>query len=181
VWASARFAVEAERRRWLSDRPAEPGSRSWGNRTPRVALLVDLIDRESDRRLTVAVTHWDDRSQVSRARSGQALAQWAREAPSQPWIVLGDFNDTIDSPALAPLLAAGFTDALASYPPAGPGAATSHAFSGGTDGRRIDHILVRGLEVVGGTIEHPRPGGRLPSDHWPVVARLRWPTSPTSA
>jgi endonuclease/exonuclease/phosphatase family metal-dependent hydrolase len=52
---------------------------------------------------------------------------------------------------------------------------TTHHFSGRIDGRQIDHILVsREIDVLDAQVAHPRPFGRLPSDHWPVVARLRF-------
>lgn len=177
LWRPARFAAEAQRTFWYSDRPTVPGSRGWGNRAPRMALLVDLVDlgdRAGGRRISVAVTHFDDRSGPSRVRSAHALAGWTQEPPARPWIVLGDLNDTIDSPTLAPLLSAGFVDALAHVPSSGSGAATSHGFSGSEDGRRIDHVFVRGFDVLEGAIDHRRPRGRLASDHWPVIARLRY-------
>ena len=50
-----------------------------------------------------------------------------------------------------------------------------HDFTGAVDGDRIDHILVtRSWKVVEAAVSHYRPGGRLPSDHWPVVATLEF-------
>jgi endonuclease/exonuclease/phosphatase family metal-dependent hydrolase len=83
--------------------------------------------------------------------------------------VLGDLNAGPGGDVVAPLLAVGLRDALEGVP-----GGTAHGFTGRTDGRRIDHVLVsRHWDVVAASIEHPRPGGRLPSDHWPVVADLR--------
>ena len=72
---------------------------------------------------------------------------------------------------VAPLLAGGLTDALSHLGASGPGAATHHAWDGTADGTRIDHVLVDGAwQVLAARIDRTRPGGRLPSDHWPVVA-----------
>ena len=96
-----------------------------------------------------------------------------RAEGGRPWAVMGDFNATVEEPALQLLLAAGHQDALGHLPPRGPGAGTEHGFTGATDRRRIDYILVgRGTQVTSAQIVHARPGGRLPSDHWPVVARV---------
>ena len=38
---------------------------------------------------------------------------------------------------------------------------------------RIDYVLTGpGVTVSAAWIAHPRPSGRLPSDHWPVLADL---------
>lgn len=85
------------------------------------------------------------------------------------WIVMGDFNLGLDSPAMNELAKAGLRSVL----PTDAGG-TFHAWSGATDRQRIDHILVDdGWEVLAAEVRHDRPGGRLPSDHWPIVARLR--------
>jgi endonuclease/exonuclease/phosphatase family metal-dependent hydrolase len=141
----------------------------WG----RIATIVRLAERGSSAPLGVVCTHFDHRSEPARRRSAAAVALWIREKPG-PWIVLGDLNATAVAPSVQTMLSAGLHDALAHLGPRGPGLATAHAWRGGADGPRIDHILISaGLEVVEARIVRDRPGGRLPSDHWPVVARLR--------
>jgi endonuclease/exonuclease/phosphatase family metal-dependent hydrolase len=64
------------------------------------------------------------------------------------------------------LTAAGFADPL----PLDAGG-TEHSFTGATDRKRIDFVLAGpGVSVTAARIDHPRPFGRLPSDHWPVLA-----------
>ncbi|HUU35225.1 MAG TPA: hypothetical protein VMW48_14265, partial [Vicinamibacterales bacterium] len=49
-----------------------------------------------------------------------------------------------------------------------------HFWDGSTSGTRIDYVLVTPeWDVLDARIAHPHPGGRLASDHWPVVADLR--------
>jgi endonuclease/exonuclease/phosphatase family metal-dependent hydrolase len=56
--------------------------------------------------------------------------------------------------------------------PVDPGG-TEHSFTGAIDGNRIDYVLVGpGVQVSKAWIGHVRPEGRLPSDHWPVLADL---------
>ncbi len=122
---------------------------------------------------SVLNTHLAERSAPARDHSVAALLAWLRESAG-PWVVMGDLNATPADASVQALLAAGLRDALSGLPADGAGAATGHEWTGKTDGRRIDHILVSpGIEVVDASIVRSRPFGRLPSDHWPVVARLR--------
>ena len=173
LYRRSRLELVRQTTRWFSDDPDLPGSRGWGNPLPRIVTLAWFHDLAADRRFGLANAHWDGASAASRVRSAEALLTWLE--PGLPWIVAGDLNATVDDAAVQRLLAAGLTDVLDRLDAAGPGVATHHGFSGATDGTRIDYILVSGewhVEAAG--IEHPRPGGRLPSDHWPVVAHLRW-------
>ena len=86
-------------------------------------------------------------------------------------MILGDLNTTADDPAVQVLLGAGYRDALGDLPTHGPGAGTEHAFTGRDDRSRIDFVLVPPPWLVADArIVRDRPKGRLPSDHWPVVA-----------
>ena len=152
---------------WCSATPDIPGSRLPGATHPRVVTLAELEVRASGARFGAAVAHLDQRHEANRVRSVELLLGWLDDA--LPWVVLGDLNAPPGSPPLRTLEAGGFDPAL----PVDAGG-TAHAFTGRTDGPRIDHILVRGpWQVDSAEIRHLRPGGRLPSDHWPVVADLR--------
>jgi endonuclease/exonuclease/phosphatase family metal-dependent hydrolase len=85
--------------------------------------------------------------------------------------VVGDLNATAGDPAVATLGAGGLSDTLAGLGERGPQAATHHRWDGSTDGTRIDYVFTDDhWDVLRARIDHSRPGGRLPSDHWPVVA-----------
>jgi endonuclease/exonuclease/phosphatase family metal-dependent hydrolase len=152
--------------RWFSDEPSAPGSRLPGAFFPRLATLVELADPSSGRRFGVACTHLDERHGANRVRSAELLVTWLR--PEIPWVVMGDLNARPDTAPLRVLAAAGLRPVLS-----GDVGTTTHGFTGRSAGRPIDHILVRGeWEVLGAAVDRRRPGGRLPSDHWPVVADL---------
>jgi len=157
-----RFSVDRWDVRWFSE-----------DRSGRIATIARLSDRGDGTSFSVASTHLDHRSAEIRITSAATLALWARTRTG-PWIVMGDFNATAVDPSVASLLATGLRDALAHLPTRGAGAATAHAFSGRQDGDRIDHVLVSsGWAVLEAAIVRTMPGGKLPSDHWPVMARLR--------
>jgi endonuclease/exonuclease/phosphatase family metal-dependent hydrolase len=160
------WTVESSDTRWLSPTPTHPGSRGWDAGLPRVVTLVRL--GRGGVRLGVANTHFDHQGAVARDRGAELIAGWLSQEPERPWIVLGDLNAVPGSPPLRRLAEAGYTDVL----PAAAGG-TEHAFTGATDRTRIDYVLTGpGVRVSAAWIGHGRPQGRLPSDHWPVLADL---------
>jgi endonuclease/exonuclease/phosphatase family metal-dependent hydrolase len=167
------WTVESAETRWLSPDPDVPGSVGWDAGLTRVATLARL--RRGGSVLGVANTHFDSSGAQARDNSAALLAGWLAAEPDRPWLVLGDLNARPGSPPLRRLAAAGFADPL----PAGAGG-TEHAFTGATDRDRIDYVLAGpGVRVLDVRVDHFRPGGRLPSDHWPVVADVEFPDPPS--
>jgi endonuclease/exonuclease/phosphatase family metal-dependent hydrolase len=151
--------------RWFGASPDVPGTRISGAGFPRIATTA-LVQLRNDRVVSVTSTHFDEHSDERRIASASQLVSWLADDDT-PQVVLGDLNATPRSAVLAQFADAGFTRV-----DTGP-SGTTHHFTGRTDGRTIDHILVRGdLAVVAAGVSHERPGGRLPSDHWPVWADL---------
>jgi len=172
LYRPARLRLDSWTVRWLSDTPATPGSRTWGNPTTRIVTLCRFTDRSDGRRFGVADTHWDGASAASRLRSAGAVLSWLD--PGLPWIVLGDLNATAGDPAVRTLVAGGLRDTLAHAGERGPGAGTHHHWDGATDGTRIDYVLVTPhWDVLDARIVKAAPAAGLPSDHWPVAATLR--------
>jgi endonuclease/exonuclease/phosphatase family metal-dependent hydrolase len=167
LWDRRALVLVDHATRWYGAEPDRPGSLLPGARFPRVATRCRLRVLATGAEVVVVSTHLDAQDPARRRTSAEQLAGWLDLA--EPTVVLGDLNAGPDGDVVAPLLRAGLRDALAGLP-----GGTVHGFTGATDGRRIDHVLVSGhWEVLAASIEHPRPGGRLPSDHWPVVADLR--------
>lgn len=161
------------RTRWYGAEPDRPGTRLPGASFPRTATLVRLRAPGGGPEVLVANTHLDEHLDVNRVAAADQLAGWLGDGPA---IVVGDLNAEPGSPPLARLHAAGLRDVLG---PDAPG--TNHDFTGRTDGRRIDHVLVSPhWTVESARVVTERPGGRLPSDHWPVVARLAKRPQPVS-
>jgi endonuclease/exonuclease/phosphatase family metal-dependent hydrolase len=160
------WRVESHETRWLSAEPSTPGSVGWDAHLTRIATLVRL--RHADGAgIGVANTHYDHAGEKARVESSRLLAAWT--TTELPWIVMGDLNATPGSPPLKTLTEAGLRDVV----PASEGG-SEHSFTGATDRDRIDHILVNDAwQPVEAAVSHYRPDGRLPSDHWPVVATLR--------
>jgi endonuclease/exonuclease/phosphatase family metal-dependent hydrolase len=161
------WRLESNETRWLSAEPDRPGSRGWDAEFPRVATLVRLAS--GDRRIGILNVHLDAHGAQARREGAALIVAWLAAEADRPWVVVGDLNAPPGSPPLRVLTAGGYQDALA-----GCAGGTHHGFTGATDRTRIDHILVDPrVTVLHAEIRHERPDGRLPSDHWPVLADLR--------
>lgn len=169
--------------RWFSDTPLRPGSTTWGNSHPRVVTWIRLTEFATGRSFYAYNLHWDHRSQPSRQRSSQMLAELirTRSHPEDPVILLGDFNATEQNPAFRNLLedanhgTANLLDTFAVRWPNRSDRRTMHGFSGSTAGDfKIDHILAsQPARVVDAEIIHdPAPHA---SDHFAVTATIEFP------
>lgn len=183
---------------WLSDTPEVPGSRSWGNTIPRICTWARFIDRDAppdSPGFYIFNTHLDHRSQPSRERAAELIAAriHAREHQDAPAILMGDLNAGEDnrvlrylrgeieraSPADAPIPAPPPSPRLrCAFRAANPDAedvGTYHGFTGVHTGDMIDHILVpQGTTVLASRIIRTAGDrGHYPSDHFPVLARVR--------
>jgi endonuclease/exonuclease/phosphatase family metal-dependent hydrolase len=91
--------------------------------------------------------------------------------------VTGDFNAGETNPAVAAMTNDGFSkDSFrVKHPDATPVGTFSGFTVGRVDGEKIDYVLVGpGVDVMDATIVRTEKGGRYPSDHFPVTARIRW-------
>ena len=168
---------------WFSDTPAVPGSRSWGNNITRISTWARFVDRDG-RGFYHFNVHLDHESQPSREQSTALLRQrlYARSFPREPVIVTGDFNVGERNPALATLVGRSGPDAP---PPLVDTFRVLHADEttvgtytgfkfGNVTGDKIDYVFVQPrTEVMSASIVRTSRNGRYPSDHFPVVARVR--------
>lgn len=164
---------------WLSPTPEVPGP-GWDAALPRIATWAVLRDRVTGGSIRVLNTHFDHVGAEARANSAAQIVRWVAEGPGAglPTIVMGDFNAPTGSEPhgrLADTAASGLADTRAASrtPPYGP-AGTFTAFDIAHDaGAPIDHIFATGDFA---TLSHATItqhwGGRLPSDHYPVLAVL---------
>ena len=176
LFRKSRFRVAEAGTFWLSDTPAVPGSKTWGNNITRICTWARLIDGDG-RGFFVYNVHLDHQSQPSRERSTQLLRERidARAVAQEPVLVTGDFNVGESNPALATLIGP-FVDTYRVVRPQETTVGTFSGFKfGNVEGEKIDYILVQpGTEVMHADILRTARDGRYPSDHFPVVARVRF-------
>ncbi|MGC6488156.1 MAG: endonuclease/exonuclease/phosphatase family protein [Planctomycetota bacterium] len=180
LYRADRFDVLDSGTFWLSETP-ETVSKHWGHHHYRVCTWAHLEDVATRRALYVFNTHFDHQSQRARLNSAGLLRRRIEARPTQdPVLVLGDLNAGEDNPAVARLKAPHSALPLRdSYRQAHPGARAvgtgNGRYRGRRDGPKIDYVLVSaGFETVDASIDQEPRHGRYPSDHYPVVARLRF-------
>ncbi|MGE9270319.1 MAG: endonuclease/exonuclease/phosphatase family protein [Verrucomicrobiales bacterium] len=190
-----RFDLDESGTFWLSDDPERPGSRTWGNSVVRCASWVRLVDRSVGRGVYVFNTHWDHRHQGSRERATQLIAERidARRYPDDPVVLLGDLNAVEGNPAVSylrgekvdlagrsvPVWSGGLRDPFSELHPDQTDRRTLHFWSAKRTGWfKVDHILVSGsARALEAGIYHAATTETQPSDHYPVWARVSWPSS----
>jgi endonuclease/exonuclease/phosphatase family metal-dependent hydrolase len=186
LFRTARFHVAESGTFWFSDTPETPGSTTWGNRITRISSWARLVDTDG-RGFYHFNLHLDHESQPSREKSTALLLAriGARRVAAEPVIVTGDFNVGEGNPALHTLVGvpgraatappAAFVDTFRVLHPDEREVGTFTGFEyGKTSGEKIDYVLVQpGTEVISAGIVRASRDGHYPSDHFPVVARIR--------
>lgn len=163
----------------LSATPDVPGSRSWGNVIPRIAVVADFEDRCTGARFRHLNTHLDLLSSHARLHSAEQLRALATaDNPLGSAILTGDFNA---GPTSEPARILGQHDAMRDAWPAAsarltPEYRTFAGYAAPTPGRRIDWIYTTPDIAVDriSIISDPSRGGWA-SDHFPVLAEVQVP------
>ena len=199
LYRRERFAAWSDSTFWLSDTPQLPGSKSWGNNVTRICSFVELTDQTTMKAVTVFNTHLDHESQPAREKGVELICAYLDRCKG-PYILAGDFNMGRDNSAMQKLLAirkwqkppwpAGKKEpcwVVVDGPPrvidsyrvvhgVGGIEGTYHAFTGRTEGERIDFIFIERLlpawRFLSSDILRDNENGRYPSDHFPVTATI---------
>lgn len=161
---------------WLSNNPAEIGSRTWGNICPRMVTWVHFLDKKTNQPFYHFNTHLDNYSLLARIEGAKLIVQKALEKdPSIPIILTGDFNENEQSESYQ-IIKTEFSDAwfTAGYR-YHEELGTFNDFKDPTGGKgRIDWILVKGnVAVRSAKIVGDCPDGHFPSDHFPIISELQ--------
>ncbi len=176
-YKTARFTKLDEGTFWLSDTPEQP-SYGWGAQIRRVCSWVKLKDRHTKKTFFVFNTHFDHQSVPARENSAKLITQRVQSiAGNTPVILTGDLNTGPSTPPVQTLLQS-FTDTRkASVLPAYgiEDTFTGFNYQDKQNGDRIDYILFKGNFTVlkQGTLTDFNAEQRFPSDHFPVLAKMR--------
>jgi len=164
---------------WLSDTPEVIGSNTWGGKWPRTVTWVKFLDRQTQQEFFLWNTHFANDSQAAREKSAKLVRERVAALDTRlPLILTGDFNAAAGTNQAFKILTSDgfFADTWArAKARKGEGLNTSNGFEGiRQNGVRIDWILTRGTFTVDSAeIVTFSRNGQFPSDHCPVVARLR--------
>lgn len=164
---------------WLSDTPEVIASATWGNSNRRMVTWVRFRDRESGIEFYFWNTHLDHAVQAAREKSATLIRDRVHALKTQlPVLLVGDFNAVAGANPVYDALvrAGGFKDTwqLAAERRNADFNTFNSFAAPKREGLRIDWILLRGeADVFWSEIVTFAQDGQFPSDHFPVVARLR--------
>lgn len=176
---------------WFSDTPDEPGSKGWGNRTPRLCTWARFSETETGKKFYVYNAHIDHAVQNSRIRSAALIADRIaqRKDKSSPVILMGDMNAHEDNPIIRFFKGEAelsidegtvknptpFIDTFRVVHGEEADAGTFHGFDKDRVWAKIDYIFVpKGTKVLAAEILSSPTAGQYPSDHCPLTATIRF-------
>jgi len=174
----SRYQVAESGTFWLSPTPDQP-SKGWDAALNRVCTWGKFVSTAGERFFVFNV-HYDHIGQQAREESSKLVMAKIKELNQEnlPVVWMGDFNVTPDNPAYQVILTQeSWKDArlISKLPSYGPkGTFTAFEWDRMPDGI-IDHIFVQGkIEVLRHGILTDNYGKKYPSDHFPVLAELRF-------
>jgi endonuclease/exonuclease/phosphatase family metal-dependent hydrolase len=176
-WKRDRYEALRTETFWCSPTPDRP-SKGWDAAYPRTVTRVLLRDRRDGRLLDVRNTHFDHVGVVARARCADLVSSLPSvevEGATAEVVLMGDFNTGPDTEPYRRIVASGLRDARTISPIDFGPAGTFNAFDLAADnnGVAIDHVFVGpGLAVERFGVMTDSFGGRVISDHFPIVADL---------
>lgn len=179
IGVGSRFVPHEANTEWLSPTP-DVQSAGWDAEYPRVLTRVLLGDTQTDRSLVVYNAHFDHRGPEARRHSARLIRERIASLPADTdAVVLGDLNCRPGSRPYEILSADDserqLRDARAVAATVDGPTTTVTDFETLDRGRRLDYVFVTsGLSVGSYRIDDYTANGRHPSDHLPVVARVRF-------
>lgn len=162
---------------WLSETPEKP-SKGWDAAYNRVCTYALFKTKKSGQKFWTFNVHFDHVGNVAREKSAQLILDKIKNLNTKnlPVVLTGDFNLTDDTKPVK-LLSENLSDSFyhskkAHYGPTG----TFTAFDVNTIPKdRIDYIFTKRFECTSiRTINDKRENLLYPSDHFPVLAELKF-------
>ena len=178
IYNAKRFACTASDTFQLSETPEIWGSSSWGSAYPRTCGWVQLKDRESGVEFRLYNTHLDHVSELARKKGMELVVGRinADVAAGMTAFLTGDFNNELKPGNAIDYVRKSMNDTadLSLAPHLGP-VKTFHGYHPPACAL-IDYVFVKGpVRVLSHATLDDMPGGKVPSDHFPVAARVVLP------
>jgi len=178
MFRKERFEAIKKTTFWLSETENEPGSKSWDSSLPRIANIVHLQDKQADgKKLIFINTHFDHRGKKAREEAAKIIMNRVSTLEKGVGVVItGDFNSGEGSKPYQFLVGGNLIDTFRiAHPTRTEKESTFTAWNGRLIGNRIDWVLCSSnFEVLSAQINRTHEGGRYPSDHYPVTAKLNY-------
>jgi endonuclease/exonuclease/phosphatase family metal-dependent hydrolase len=163
---------------WLSETPEIAGSLSFGSAFPRLMTWMKVQPKNAKVNFLVINTHLDHIKKETRAAQIKVLAKEIKriKEPNSVLVIMGDFNDSPESEVRQSLMTE-FPDLVDAWKKFHQGEETSHHKFDGLcpDGSRIDWMLIeKKVQIESCEMDKSQSEGRYPSDHFPVVGRIKF-------
>ena len=193
LYRTSRFEVDCWDTFWLSDAPAEPGSKGWGNKHPRFCTWARLVEKKTGKAFYFFNVHLDHESQYSRERGAVLVTKMISERKhNDPFVLTGDMNAEEGNSAIAFFKGNELAIEGTSYVNQVPlvdtfrvkhgsqvDAGTFNGFGDREKFNKIDYVFSQEpFQVLDAEVVKYNENGHYPSDHCPVVASLRFPERP---
>ena len=177
-YRTARFDLEQHGDYWLSETPDKPG-KGWDAKCcNRIASWAKFHDRVTGKRFFVFNVHFDHQGEVARRESAKLMLSKIKAIAGDSLVICtGDFNSTPDTEQIQRMKTV-LRDAreISAEPPYGPEGTFNDFKLDSALPERIDYIFVGPkIEVLTYATLTDSVKARYPSDHLPVVARIRLP------
>lgn len=172
------FEVIKSKDLWLSETPDVAGSKSFGSAFPRLFTWMKIQPKNTNVNFLVVNTHLDHMKEETRLEQIKVLTAETKKIldPTSKLIIMGDFNDSPESKVREYLQTefSGLQDAWRIFHKTEE--TSHHSFNGICEnGSRIDWIMVdQKLEVQECFLEKKSTEGKFPSDHFPVVCKIKF-------
>ena len=189
LYRKSRFAVGEWGTFWFSDTPDKPGSKGWGNGSPRFCTWTRLVEIETGKSFYFYNAHLDHRSQYSREKSARLITDRINQRKHRaPFVIIGDLNSKEDNNVIRFLkggelsldgqacrTAVPVVDTFRVKHGDEVDAGTLNGFDKDRPFIKIDYILTEAaMKVLEAEVITYNEDGRYPSDHCPVTATIRF-------
>lgn len=169
---------------WLSETPSVPGKKGWDAALPRIVTWGEFKMKNNGKSFFVFNTHFDHIGEIARQNSARLILKAVDSlAGKLPVIVTGDFNSNPEKRPYQiivdksnPLHLVNSID-ISQTPHYGPTGTFNNWGPKEVDDLPIDFIFVKnGFSVLKHATIAESQRGRFTSDHFPVFARLEFPS-----
>lgn len=149
---------------WLCPTPDQPGTVGWDAMLTRICTRARF--KVQGREISVFNAHFDHHGPLAPGHSAKLLLE-RMEGLEHPHLLMGDFNSTPDSEALA-VLRSRLRDSLDERHP-GDSRGTYHEFGTLARPTRIDYLMMSPHWTILDCDIVSQEEGPYPSDHFPVL------------
>jgi endonuclease/exonuclease/phosphatase family metal-dependent hydrolase len=189
LYLKSRFEVDEQGTFWFSDTPDVPGSKGWGNSSPRFCTWAHFLEKETGKGFYYYNAHLDHKSQGSRDMAAQLItSRIAERTHKDSFVFTGDLNSREDNPVIrffkgADLLVEDWfcknpvpmVDSFRVKHGENIAGGTFNGFKNDWDFTKIDYIFTeKSMEIMDAEIITNSVNGHYPSDHFPLTATIRF-------